>query len=99
MQVFVLVMTSGIPSEVSQQLTFTKYAHVLSIITEVSHNGAVCLQQVPAHKKLLFDYDILFSNNSLLFYPLFYMKTEICFLYKVVSCSPEPVVFRCSSAI
>ena len=40
------------------------------------------LQRVPANKEQLFRNSLLFSNNSLLFYPLFYMKIEICFLYK-----------------
>ena len=40
------------------------------------------LQQVPAIKKPLFGYILLFLNNNLLFYSLFYMKIEICFLYK-----------------
>ena len=33
-----------------------------------------------------------FFGYSLLFYPLFYMKNEICFLYKGVSYSREPAV-------
>ena len=37
-------------------------------------------------------YSLLFSNNSPLSYLLFYMKTEICFLYKGVSYSREPAV-------
>ena len=32
-----------------------------------------------------FQHSLLFSNNSLLLYSLFYMKIEICFLYKGVS--------------
>ena len=39
-----------------------------------------------------FGYSLLFSNNSLLFYSLFYVKPEICFLYKGVSYSREPAV-------
>ena len=50
------------------------------------------VQRVSANKKPIFGHSLLFSNNSLLFYPLFYMKNEICFLYKGVSYSREPAV-------
>ena len=39
-------------------------------------------------------YSLLFLNNSLLFYPLFNMKIEICFLYKGVSYSRNPAVAK-----
>ena len=39
-----------------------------------------------------FRYSLFFSNNSLLFYSVFYMKIEICFLYKGASYSWEPAV-------
>ena len=39
------------------------------------------------NKKPLFGY-------SLLFYPLFYMKIDICFLYKGVSYLGEPAVYQ-----
>ena len=40
----------------------------------------------PHIRNHFFGYSLVFSNNNLLFYPLFYMKIEICFLYKGVSC-------------
>ena len=40
----------------------------------------------------IFGCSLLFSNNSLLFYSLFYMKIEICFLYKGVSYLREPTI-------
>ena len=46
----------------------------------------------PRIRNHFFVYSLLFFNNSLLFYPLFYMKIEICFLYKGVSYSREPAV-------
>ena len=46
----------------------------------------------PRIRNHFFGYSLLFSNNSLLFYSLFYMKIEICFLYKGVSYSREPAV-------
>ena len=46
----------------------------------------------PQIRNHFFGYSLLFSNNSLLFYSLFYMKIEICFLYKGVSYLWEPAV-------
>ena len=46
----------------------------------------------PQIRNHFFMYSLMFSNNSLLFYQLFYMKIEICFLYKGVSHSREPAV-------
>ena len=40
------------------------------------------VQRVLANKKPLFGYSLLFVNNNLLFYALFYVKIEICSLYK-----------------
>ena len=47
----------------------------------------------PRIRNHFFGYSLLFSNNGLLFYPLFFMKIEICFLYKGVSYWREPAVF------
>ena len=44
----------------------------------------------PRIRNHFFGYSLLFSNNSLLFYSLFCMKIEICFLYKGVSYLREP---------
>ena len=44
----------------------------------------------PRIRNHFFGCSLLFSNNSLLFYSLFYMKIEIYFLYKGVSYSREP---------
>ena len=46
----------------------------------------------PQIRNHFFKYSLLFSDNNLLFYPLFYMKIEICFLYKGLSYSREPTV-------
>ena len=46
----------------------------------------------PRIRNHFFRYRLLFSNNSLFFYSLFYVKIEICFLYKRVSYSREPAV-------
>ena len=56
------------------------------------------IQQISANKKphfgcsLLFLINSMFLNNSPLFYPLFYLKVAICFLYNGVSYSQEPAV-------
>ena len=44
-------------------------------------------------RNYFFRHSLLFSNDILLFYLLFYMKIEICFLYKGVSYSREAAVF------
>ena len=46
----------------------------------------------PRIRNHFFGYSLLFSKNSLLFYLLFHMKIEICFLYKGVSYLREPTV-------
>ena len=48
------------------------------------------LRRVPAIKKPLFWVQPIVLNNNL----LFYMKIEICFLYKWVSYSQEPAVYK-----
>ena len=48
----------------------------------------------PRIRNHFFGYSLLFLNNNLLFYPLFYMKIEICFLYKGVSYLREPAVIQ-----
>ena len=72
--------------DISFQLSMSKE---VNIIFDKWYSG------LPRIRNHFFGYSLLFSNNSLLFYPLFYMKIEICFLYKGVSYSREPAVMDC----
>ena len=63
----------------------------LDDMCSINYDGYNWFPQIRNH---FFGYSLLFFNNSLLFYPLFYMKIEICFLYKGASYSREPTVFQ-----
>ena len=54
-------------------------------LKEASNNYS----KFPRLRNHFFGNNLLFSNNTLLFYSLFYMKIEICLLYEGVSYSRE----------
>ena len=71
------------------KLQQTEMACLLVLKTKLLYSG------FPRIRNHFLGYSLLFLNNSLLFYPLFYIKVEICFLYKGVSYLREPAVNHC----
>ena len=59
--------------------------HKLFFQFGMSNHPDPAYNRFPQIRNHSFGYSLLFSNNSLLFYPFFYMKMEICFLYKGLS--------------
>ena len=71
---------------------------ILLILRKIQQASSSCRSYtlsivVSMNKKPLFRVQPIVFNNSLLFYSLFCMKIDICFLYKGVSYSREPAVF------
>ena len=77
-------------SPISTLISFCLY-YLLSRLCCEAAGLTVNYSGFPRIRNHFFGYSLLFLNNSLLFYPLFYMKIEICILCKGVSYLREPL--------